>query len=49
MAISLSVNYLFPAVTLLLRASSIKDNFGDDNAKPFEYDIKKLPWYGGME
>jgi hypothetical protein len=38
--ISPTVDRLFPAVTMLPEVSYIEANFGDDPAKPFEYDIK---------
>jgi hypothetical protein len=40
------VDRLFPAVTMLSVVSSIEVNFGDDKAKPFEYDIKNCPGLG---
>jgi hypothetical protein len=40
-----TVDYLIPTVTLL-DDMSLEANFGDNPAKPFEYDIKKCPGMG---
>jgi hypothetical protein len=37
------VDHLFPTVTL---RDDILANFGDNPAKPFEYDIQKCPGMG---
>jgi hypothetical protein len=44
--ISPEVDELFPTVTTLSIDSSLEANFGDDPAKPFEYDIKNCPGLG---
>jgi hypothetical protein len=41
--ISPMVERLFPAFTMMPYVSSIEANFGDDPAKPFEYDIQNCP------
>jgi hypothetical protein len=40
------VDRLFPTVKMMLYVSSIKANFGDDPAKPVEYDIQNGPGLG---
>jgi hypothetical protein len=42
MAISPTVDRLFPAVIMWTKDSFVA-NFGDDPAKPFEYDIDNCP------
>jgi hypothetical protein len=39
------VDRLFPTVTLWV-GMSLEANFGNNPAKPFEYDIKKCPGMG---
>jgi hypothetical protein len=41
--ISPTVDRLFPSVTMLWKVSLLEANFGDDPAKPFQYDINTCP------
>jgi hypothetical protein len=41
-SINPTVDRLFPAVAIVANVS-IEANFGDDPAKPFEYDIQNCP------